>query len=513
MNPPQFSLDTALLQAATAIVKTLRRRGYPAYFVGGCVRDLVMGCEPKDVDIATSATPDVVQEIFPNTVAVGAQFGVVIVILDGVHFEVTTFRSDSTYSDGRHPDFVSYATSPEEDARRRDFTINALFYDPLEGRLLDFHAGQSDIEKKIVRAIGNPLDRFQEDKLRILRAVRFAVRFHSEIEASTRQAIVERASEINQVSAERLRDELTRILIEGQSHRGFVLLDELGLLKQVLPEIVAMKGVAQPPEFHPEGDVWVHTLLLLKLMDETKAKVSRESGQRAVGSDLSIVQGGESEPKSEIRSQKTEIEEGTFSCRPDTRHLTPDIPLPWLLEPDTYPSPLLAWGTLLHDVGKPATFERADRIRFNGHTDVGARMVRQIARRLRMSNEESDVIAELVQEHLKFKDVQRMRSATLKRFVRRQHFAEHLELHRLDCLASHGNLEAFCFTRDFARSLKPDEARPKPLLTGHDLMELGYIPGPEFKKILTALEDAQLESLIVDRESALEFLKQKFPLS
>lgn len=523
MTALRFSLDTPLLGSAASIVKTLRGRGFAAYFVGGCVRDLVMREKPKDVDIATDATPDMIQEIFPNTVAVGEQFGVVIVIHEGIRFEVATFRSDAGYRDGRHPDSVRYSKFPKEDAGRRDFTINAMFYDPLEGQLHDFHGGEQDIEQKVIRAIGDPRERFREDRLRMMRAVRFAARFESGIESETRQAIIDAASEINQVSAERLHDELTRILTEGHSHPGFVLLDELGLLHELLPELIDMKGVEQPPEFHPEGDVWVHTKLLLKFMDETKRKVSLAGGQVSDDGgrrEVSRRQGEES------RSQKSEKEgeissspsgtwhptPDTLTLLPDTRHLAPGPSLPWRLDPATYPSRILAWGALLHDVGKPLTFRRApDRIRFDGHMDLGAKMSRQIGRRLRMSNDDVEAIAELVLDHLKFKDVQKMRPATLKRFVRREHFAEHLELHRLDCRACHGNLEGYNYTRNFVQSLKPEEARPKPILTGDDLIDLGYTPGPDFKKILTALEDAQLENTITDRESALEYLRQRFP--
>ncbi|MBZ5534962.1 MAG: HDIG domain-containing protein [Acidobacteriia bacterium] len=524
MTAIQFPLDTPLLRSAAAIVKVLRDHNFEAYFVGGCVRDLVMGRVPKDVDIATSATPDVVQEIFPSTVAVGESFGVVIVLREGIHFEVATFRSDNAYSDGRRPDSVSYSASAAEDSRRRDFTINALFYDPLEARLLDFHGGRDDIERKIVRAIGSPGERFREDKLRMLRAVRFAARFGFMIEAGTRQAIVDAAAEIKQVSAERQRDELTRILTEGHSQRGFRLLDDLGVLAYLLPEVRDLKGVEQPPEFHPEGDVWEHTMLLLHCMDETKKEVSGVGGQASgksmeggePGSQKLEVRGQKPDAKgenSEVGGRKSETAKGRASAFSGNWELaTGNFPLPWNLSPVSYPTPLLAWAALLHDIGKPATFRRApDRIRFDGHVETGARMARQIGRRFRMSNEETEAIAELVLDHLRFKDVQKMRPSTLKRFVRREQFAEHLELHRLDCLACHGNLEAYYFTRAYAQTLTPEEARPKPFLTGSDLIDLGYAPGPEFKKILTALEDAQLENQIKDRESALEYLQRRFP--
>ncbi|MDD5543778.1 MAG: CCA tRNA nucleotidyltransferase [Acidobacteriia bacterium] len=501
MTDPPFHLDTPLLRTAKSLVEKLRQGGFMGYFVGGGVRDLVMGNTPKDVDIATDATPDQIEALFPNTIGVGALFGVMLVIVDNVRYEVATFRSESSYRDGRHPEVVDFASTPDEDARRRDFTLNALYYDPVEMELLDFFGGQRDIEQRIIRAIGVPGERFNEDKLRLMRAVRFAVRFGFEIEAKTKQAICEWAHKINQVSAERLRDELSRILTEGHSEAGFLLLDELGLLQPILPELLAMKGVDQPPEFHPEGDVWTHTMLLLRGMDERRREV-REAGIR---NQVSGVGGPGPVPEAKRRGGQgsgVRDQTGRIGMTSDTRHPAPD----------TYPSPVLAWAVLLHDIGKPGTFERApDRIRFNGHMELGAKMVRTIGRRLRFSNEMIEAVAELVLDHLKFKDVRKMKLSTLKRFVRRLHFAEHLELHRLDCLASHGDLDAYQFTREFAESLEPEQARPPRLLNGHDLIELGYTPGPEFKKILAALEDAQLENQIADREAALDFVAQRFP--
>ena len=531
MSIVSSALNRPVLKTAISIVKALEAHGHAAYLVGGCVRDLVMGVDPREADIATSATPDVVQEIFPDTIAVGQQFGVILVRTDGLSFEVATFRSDSAYSDGRHPDAVTYARTAEEDSRRRDFTINALFYDPVKDALLDFHGGREDIRQKRIRAIGIPRERFQEDRLRLLRAVRFAVRFGFEIETETRQAIVESAAAVQHVSAERVRDELTKILTEGHSYPGFQMLEELALLDFWLPELKEMQGVEQPPEFHPEGDVWVHTMLLLKFMDTRGEEVRgrRSAGSLAdvryegrAGSEGSGQTAGGTEKGRCEEAEKKKLKDLEIEAGPPSSRVPVSPPrLPGFspahtshLAPHTYPSTLLAWGALLHDVGKPATFERApDRIRFNGHVELGATIARKIGRRFRMSNDFIDALAELVLDHLKFKDVFHMKASTLKRFVRRPAFPEHLELHRLDCLASHGNLEAYDFVRDYALSLKPEEARPQPLLTGHDLIRLGYTAGPQFKSILTVLEDEQLESRVTDREAAIRYVKDKFPLT
>jgi poly(A) polymerase len=439
-------------QLSTEICATLRAKGYQAYLVGGCVRDILLEREPADYDVATDATPDQVQRIFPRSLSVGAQFGVIVVLDDSLEndlaqVEVATFRSDVGYSDGRHPDRVEYANSAEEDVRRRDFTINGLLLDPQTSEVLDFVEGQKDLAAGVIRAIGDPMRRFGEDKLRMLRAVRFAARFGYQIEAATKSAIETLAGQITQVSAERTRGELTKILTEGAARRGFELLDQTGLLAQVLPEVARMKGVQQPPQYHPEGDVWVHTRMMLEA-----------------------------------------IPAGT---------------------PET-----LVWGVLLHDVGKPPTFTPpsgpGDRIRFNEHAEVGTRMAEAICRRLHFSNEETDQIAALVANHMKFKDVLQMKAATLKRFVRLDRFDEHLELHRLDCISSHGSLENYDFTRRFIAETPPEQVRPPRLLTGDDLKQLGLAPGPAFKTILEAVEDAQLEGRIADHAQAIEMVREQF---
>jgi poly(A) polymerase len=458
---------TEAKQHATEIVRALREQGHQAYFAGGCVRDLLLAREPADYDVATDATPKQVMRIFPETFAVGEQFGVVLVPLapskrflttDEIHrsssgktVEVATFRSDVRYSDGRHPDEVRFTKDPREDAQRRDFTINGMMLDPLlpdsaPNRILDFVGGQADLKAEIIRAIGDPNRRFAEDKLRMLRAVRFAARFNFTIDAATMAAIQKLAPKIHQVSCERIREELTKMLTEGRASRAFELLDTTRLLREVLPEIAAMKGVEQPPQYHPEGDVFVHTLLLL---DKLPAGASKT----------------------------------------------------------------LAWGALLHDVGKPPTFRVApDRIRFDGHVDVGVKMAAEILRRLRFSNDETEQILALVDNHMRFGVVQRMNQSTLRKFLRMPHFEEHLELHRLDCLSSHGLLDAYNYALEQLRSTPPEAMRPTPLITGRDLIEAGYEPGPRFKEILAAVEDGQLEGRLLSREAAMEFVRRDYPV-
>ena len=434
-------------EAAHRICRTLREAGHQAYLVGGCVRDLLLKRQPDDFDVATDATPDRVQELFPGSIAVGARFGVVIVVAEGAEVEVATFRSDIGYSDGRHPDRVVYSRTPEEDVRRRDFTINGLLMDPQSGEVLDFVGGRADLAAGVIRAIGEPATRFAEDKLRMVRAVRFAARFGYAIAPATFAAIPPLAAEIRRVSAERLRDELTRLLIEGAARRGFELLEESGLLQPLLPEVARMKGVEQPPQFHPEGDVWIHTRMMLEGL--------------------------------------------TAGC-----------------------ATTLAWGVLLHDVGKPPTFappsDPGERIRFDGHVEVGARMAEEICRRLRFSNDDTEQIVALVANHLRFKDVFQMRLATLKRFVRLPRFEEHLELHRLDCLASHGNLEAYEFVRRFLAETPPDQVRPPRLISGEDLARMGLLPGPLFREILQTVEDGQLDGRLTSREQALAFVRSRY---
>jgi poly(A) polymerase len=448
--------------AAREIVVELRRAGHQAYFAGGCVRDMLLRIEPKDFDVATSATPDLVMGIFAKTYSVGAHFGVVLVCTpdgDGgeIATEVATFRNDGAYSDGRRPDAVKFSTDPREDVLRRDFTINGMLLDPVVfeesgdagAAALDYVGGQEDLKAHVLRAIGEPALRFAEDKLRMLRGVRFAARLGLEIDPRTMAAIRAAAFEIGQVSCERIRDELTLMLTEGHARRAFELLDETGLLAWVLPEALKMHGVEQPPQFHPEGDVWVHTMLLLE-------------------------------------------------------KLGPGV------------SPTLAWGALLHDIGKPATFRPPDpkkpddRIRFDGHVEVGVRMAEEILGRLRFSNEETEQIVALVKNHMRFGDILQMRESTLKRFLRLPKFDEHLALHWMDASSAHGDLRLYEFAKERYEATPVETIAPKLLVTGRDLIAAGYRPGPEFKEMLEAAEDAQLESRATTTEQGMAVVKQRF---
>lgn len=434
-------------ELANSICERLLHNVYQALLVGGCVRDLLLGREAADYDVATDATPEQVMRLFPGSIGVGAEFGVVVVPQDGTKVEVATFRSDVGYSDGRHPDRVVYSTTPKEDVQRRDFTINGLLMRHDTGEVLDFVGGQADLKAGVIRAIGEPDRRFREDKLRLMRAVRFAARLGFRIEPETFAAIRRHAREVTGVSAERLRDEMTKLLTEGAARRGFELLDETGLLAAVLPEIRAMQGVQQPAQFHPEGDVWVHTSMMLEQLPA--------------------------------------------GC-----------------------SPTLAWGVLLHDVGKPATFKPAsdtgDRIRFDGHVEIGVRMAQEICRRFRFPNEETAQITALIANHMRFKDVDQMRASTLKRFLRLSQFEEHLELHRLDCLSSHGSLETYKTLARILTETAPEQIRPPRLLTGDNLQEMGYRPGPIFREILTRVEDATLDGQIHTEEEARDYVRREF---
>jgi poly(A) polymerase len=436
----------ALLQDALAreVILKLRGAGHRAYLVGGCVRDLLLSVPPKDYDISTDARPDRIMDLFPNSGRVGAHFGVVLVRSVFAQVEVATFRSDQEYTDGRRPDAVHFETDPAKDAQRRDFTVNGLMLDPDSGEVLDFVGGRADLQRGVIRAIGDPEARFREDHLRLLRAIRFAARLKFQIDPATFEAIRANHASILKVAAERVRDELVRILTEGGARYGFELLDATGILADILPEVAAMKGVEQPPQYHPEGDVWNHTLLMLQQLD--------------------------------------------------------------------HPTPALAMGVLLHDVGKPPTFRVADRIRFNGHVEEGVRMAHAILHRLRFSRDDMDQVEALVASHMKFKDAGRMKESTLKRFLRLPKFEEHLELHRLDCASSNRNLESYELVKRKLSEFPDEHLKPQPLLTGDDLIAEGYPPGPRFTEILTAVEDAQLEGQLRTSGDAMQLVRERFPL-
>ncbi len=422
---------------ARDIVAQLQKAGHTAYFAGGCVRDQLLGVEAKDYDIATSARPEEVQKLFPRVTDVtGKSFGVVRVLVADESYEVATFRQDGPYKDGRHPESVRFATA-EEDAQRRDFTVNGLFYDPVAEKLIDYVGGEADLKAGIIRAIGNPSDRFNEDHLRLLRAIRFAARLRFKIEPQTWEVMCASSTLIRTVSAERIRDELNKILIVSRPEKGLDLLDRSGLLKEVLPDIAALHGVEQPPEFHPEGDVYTHVRLMLSKIQE--------------------------------------------------------------------PSLELALAILFHDVGKKPTMtvDENGRIRFNGHESVGAEMTETIMTGMRYDNKTIQTVRELVQHHMQFKDVPHMRASTLKRMMARDHFPLELELHRIDCSSSHGDLKHYDFLKQQLETMSAEEIDPPRLITGRDLLAMGLPPGQVVGRILEAIRVAQLEGTVQTQAEAL----------
>lgn len=442
-------IPSRLFELGAEVVLTLKSHGHKAFMVGGCVRDTLMGIAPTEYDIATSATPDEIISIFPHTVPVGASFGVILVIHKDEKFETATFRSEWGYSDGRRPDSVTFSQEEWEDVHRRDFTINAMLYDPVEEVVYDYVGAQDDIKAGVVRSIGNPAERIREDKLRMLRAVRFSSRFGYRIEEATLNTILRHSREITEVSPERIRDELVRIISQNNPGEGLRRLLDFGLLAHFLHEAVEMDGVPQPPEFHPEGDVFTHTCLVLDRLYE--------------------------------------YTEGA-------------------------PGVEVATAALLHDIAKPQTLTKTDRIRFNSHDRIGAEMSEEICRRLRFSNKQIQRISELIRDHLKFKDVLNMRESTLKKFLATPHFDDHMALHFADCMASHKMLKAFDFMQSKMDEFDIEDIKPTPLLTGHDLIRMGYKEGVIFKTILELVELAQLESQIKDKEQAEALVNENFPL-
>lgn len=436
---------TKLFKSALQIVTHLRDKGYSAFFAGGCVRDMVMDIAPVDYDIATSATPEEVMSLFRRSIPVGAKFGVINVIEDEFQFEIATFRSDGTYSDGRRPDSINFCDA-EGDVKRRDFTINGMLFDPLDDKILDYVGGKNDIKACVIRTIGDPLERFAEDHLRMIRAVRFSARFSFKIEQNTKNAIRKLAAKILTVSAERIREELEKGLTTSNPHEFVRLLDELGLAEQIIPEISGMKGVEQPENFHPEGDVFVHTLIAVSMLVK--------------------------------------------------------------------PSWELAMGILLHDIGKPAAFFKevndkgeVEKIRFYQHDNIGARMAGKICNRLKTSTFTKERIMWLVKKHLIIKDVQNMRKSTLKKLFADPGFPELLELFRIDTLASTKDLTNYDFCKEKFETMDEEEVKPTPLVTGHDLINMGLQSGPDFGKILSFIMEEQLEERIATREEALDLVK------
>ncbi len=421
-------------EVAAKIVGKLRDAGHQAYFAGGCVRDMLMGHEPADYDVATSAKPEQVRALFGRTFAVGEAFGVVIVIEDDHEFEVATFRSDGPYTDGRRPGSVTF-TDAAGDVRRRDFTINGMMFDPLSGEVIDLVGGRADLDAKVIRAIGDPRARFEEDRLRLVRAVRFAARLDFTIEPATREAVVALAARVTSVSPERIAAELQLMLADRSRGRAFRLLDELGLLGHLLPEITSMKGVAQSADWHPEGDVFEHTMRCLDVARDVRWE--------------------------------------------------------------------LALAVLLHDVGKPAA---ATERGFAGHEKIGADLADSICRRLKLSNREREEVVWLVHQHMKFSVARQMKESTLRRLMSEPLFDDLAELHRIDVIASVGDLAYYRFVMERRKAFLEEKPPEKPLVTGHDLIARGLQPGPAFAEILDEIYDAQIEGKFPDRAAALAFL-------
>ncbi len=437
-----------LADAARRIVAKLQEHGYTAFWAGGCVRDKMLRRVPKDYDIATNARPRQIRQLFHSAGFVGAHFGVVLVKEPEGVFEIATFRSDGLYLDGRHPRDVRYSDA-EGDSQRRDFTINGLFFNPATNELIDYVGGCEDLQKRTIRAIGNPADRFMEDHLRLMRAVRFAEVLEFEIEPETLAAIKKAAHSIRKISAERIRDELVQILEHPNRIHGFDLLVGTGLMSEILPEITDLMGCQQPPEFHPEGDVFVHTRLMLGLLE-------------------------------------------------------PNAPISLVL------------SVLFHDIAKPATYsfdEAAGRIRFNGHAEKGAEMTQRILKRFRFSNDIIEATVSAVANHMKFKDVQQMRVATLKRFMAAPTFDQQLELHHVDCLGSNGNLENYDFVQAKRQEFANEPLIPPVLLNGNDLMAMGLAAGPKIGEVLEAVQTRQLEGELKTREDALAWVGQEYGLA
>ena len=436
----QFFSRFELFSAGKSIVERLRTAGYQAYFAGGAVRDLLLGRQPGDIDIATSATPEQIHTIFPETHDSGVSFGVITIHEEKFQFETATFRKECGYTDGRHPGKTSYTESPEEDVQRRDFTINGMMLDPVSGEILDFVGGMEDLKRGIIRTIGDGKQRFQEDALRILRAIRFHARYDFPLAPETREAAENLAGNLVLLSPERIKAELEEMLTGPRPEQAFRLMEELGILKVILPEISALKGVEQPPEYHPEGDVFEHTMIMLGMM--------------------------------------------------------------------AHPTPSAAWGILLHDVGKKDTFKihPDGRIHFYGHEAVGAGMARRILQRFRASRELTELVSAGVRDHMRFTQSHLMRRSTLRKLLAEPSFKTTLEILRTDCASCHGKMDDYLFLLDFMTELHGEPAIPPPLITGNDLIALGYRPGPAMGKLLQKIQTLQLEGTLSSREEALDFL-------
>jgi poly(A) polymerase len=431
-------------ETATAIVRRLQEAGFEAFWAGGCVRDALLGREPSDYDVATNATPDQIEATFPKTIPVGKQFGVILVVEGGHEFQVAAFRAESDYKDGRRPESVRFSHA-REDAIRRDFTVNGLFFDPVANQLHDWVGGEADLRAKIIRTIGSPDERFGEDHLRLLRAIRFAAQLGFNIEPQTFAAVQRHAEKIRVVSAERIRDELIRLFAPPHAARGLTLLHESGLLPHVLPELVPTLTCEQSPEWHPEGTVFNHVRLMLDHLPNP----------------------------------------------------LPDESLPWAALMHDIAKP------------RTVSRGEDGLIHFYTHEKVGAEMAEEILQRLRFPRKQTDDVVAAVLHHMQFKDAPKMRKATLRRMLMRETFPVELELHRLDCLGSHRRLDIYDFLREQRAQLAEQPHLHPPLLTGEDLIGLGMTPGPALGAMLHEIRDLQLAEELKTGDEAREWVKEQ----
>ena len=431
---------------AIYIVDKLKQHGHVAFFVGGCVRDVLMGIKPHEIDITTSATPEIIKSIFEKVYLVGEKFGVCVVSIEGEEFQIATFRKDAPYKDGRHPTYVTFS-NPKEDAMRRDFTINALFWEPIDSKLYDYVGGLDDLHDAVIRAVGDPLERFEEDRLRIIRCARFISQLNFAVDRPTYEAMFKIKDPLKGISAERIRDEIEKILMTQHPSIAITVLDEIGVLKKVLPELCAMRHVPQPPNYHPEGDVWNHTMLAIDI-----------AAKNIADKDIALM-----------------------------------------------------WAVLLHDVGKASTItmpkDKDDRIRFNGHDVEGQMLAREILSRLRVPNKVIDDVAYMIKDHIRIGKAQEIRKGRLKMIMAQGAFKNEMSLNYADVMASHKDLTIWNFLKKEYAEFEKEKQLPEAIVSGDFLIKMGYKPSPAFSEIIDKAYEAQLEGEFSDEKGAQKFVK------
>ena len=437
------------------IIEILKKAGHEAYWAGGCVRDMLLGIEPKDFDIVTSAKPEEIEDLLEHTIPIGKKFGVILAIVNGHNFEIATFRSDAGYSDGRRPDAVEF-TNAEQDAERRDFTINGIFYDPQEDRIMDYVGGQKDMKEKLVRFIGDPEERIKEDHLRILRAIRFKNTYNMQFHPDTYQAIKKHVGLIKNISKERVRDELNKMIMSQTPGQAFEELFEIGALDLIIPELGKLKGLAQPLQYHSEGDVWDHSILALDSLTQEEVDPN---------------------------------------------------PLP-----ENPPTIALKWGTLLHDIGKFDTFsEDEERIRYDHHAEVGSEIATKILKQLKFPKKTIDRVFWLIRHHMMVVPLFQMPDKRKKHWFLEPGFEELLELYRADAMGIKPlDLSAYEGLKKLYRhEIAKLKLMPKQLITGDEVMKLTALkPGKEVGEILKQIRQKQIEGDIKTKKDAKQFVKK-----